>query len=288
MVNNWKERRAQKVKRVDQLFHLLQSSSEVQIDSLLKDHPDLINTQDEQRQTLLVHAASYGKLALLKGLIRAKARLDLMGQGELSALHMALMWHNSGFEEAVEALVDAGIDVNAESQSFGTPLYIAAENGLVKAVKKLVLAGARVGSHAGELDRLPLVVAATHGHTAILKFLLAYGADVNAREEYSHRTALNEAVANGHLEAVQVLLAAGALPDPRDCRGGLATHQAVAKVLLGADPAIEGQEAGGRVLSGCETNKASQPCCVLPSRASRSEEAPAICTDRKKGCCSIM
>ncbi len=270
MVTNWQERRASKIAKVNKLFHDLQSAHVSQIECLLKDPiarnlRELLDTQDEEGLTMSVHAARNGNISLLKALIRAKARLDLVGQSKLSPLHWILMKHDSGFEEAVEALVAAGIDVNAESDAYGTPLYIAAQNGLAKEVEYLVAAGAWVGSHPGELKYFPCVGAARNGHTGVLEFLVSCGADINARSVYTRSSALNQAVKNGHLEVVRILLAAGAQPDLADCTGLLPTHAAVAKTLLEEGRLLE-VAGGGKILLRCETKRVGQRPSVLPSR----------------------
>lgn len=64
--------------------------------------------------------------------------------GGVSALHMAAF--NTKTEGVVAALVDAGADVNAESNSLGSPLHWALYLGNNRVADHLIIAGADVSS----------------------------------------------------------------------------------------------------------------------------------------------
>ncbi len=83
----------------------------------------------------------------------------------------------------------------------------AAMNGSLSRMQILHLAGANVNSRG--LNRAPLFLAASEGRLRAVRYLLDEGADVNARESDGN-TALTEAVFYGHVPVVKELLVRGA------------------------------------------------------------------------------
>ena len=77
----------------------------------------------------------------------------------------------------VTLLVEAGADVEAESNLGWTPLMLAAWEGKVKVVNRLLRAGADP-EHRTEMEHKPLVRAILGGHVAVARRLLAHGAEV--------------------------------------------------------------------------------------------------------------
>jgi ankyrin repeat protein len=119
--------------------------------------------------------------------------------------------HRAAYQDdlaRVEALIQAGANVNAANDLGATPLWLAAQNGSEKIVARLLAAGANPNAPllAGET---PVMIAARVGNAAVVEQLLAKGATVNARGARK-QTALMWAVAQKHPEVVKVLLAHGA------------------------------------------------------------------------------
>ena len=83
----------------------------------------------------------------------------------------------------------------------------AAVDGNVHRMQLLHFAGANVNSRGNCC--MPLYLAAGEGRLEAVRYLLDQGADVNAREQFGD-TALTEAVFNGQLAAVKELLLRGA------------------------------------------------------------------------------
>jgi ankyrin repeat protein len=107
-----------------------------------------------------------------------------------------------GHIPAVEALLDAGLDVNAKGQNGWTPLLEAVFGGHTDTIRVLLDRGADVNA-TDQTGWTPLMEAAAKGRTEVVKTLLDYGADVDARTIKSW-TALH-VTPKGNTEIVSLL-----------------------------------------------------------------------------------
>jgi hypothetical protein len=151
--------------------------------------PVRINERFRFGRTPLLHAASAGRVALVRELIAAGADVTARDALGYTALTLTLI-PIEGFsyseqftdepvgqdEACALALIAAGADVDASSFLGETALILAAGRGLVRVVEALIAAGA-------SLD----------GRNASIRALIAAGADVNARER-DGSTALAHAI----------------------------------------------------------------------------------------------
>jgi len=166
-------------------------------------------------------------LQLLSGLER-KQRLRQVPagtKGQTEALRQSAQWTlqlftavSRGQTEEVQALIDAGADVNArdnDADNAYTPLHVAALMGKAEVAQVLIAAGAAVEAKSGEFALTPLHVAALMGKAEVAQVLIAAGAAVDARDSYA-KTPLHVAAGKGHAEVAQVLIAAGADVNARD------------------------------------------------------------------------
>jgi len=115
--------------------------------------------------------------------------------------------------EAVKQHIAAGTNVNAKTESGRTPLHFAALEGHKEIAELLMAEGANVNAKDDDL-LTPLHQAAgvLHGresHKEVVELLIANGADVNAKMEFG-RTPLHSAASRGHREIAELLIAAGA------------------------------------------------------------------------------
>jgi uncharacterized protein len=131
----------------------------------------------------------------------------------MTALHWAA--RNDDLDTA-KLLLSAKANANATNRYGVTPLSLACQNGSAEIVELLLDRGAdpNTALRGGET---PLMTAARAGKPGPVKALLARGAIVDARERRG-QTALMWAAADGHAEVVELLLKAGAdlrakLPD---------------------------------------------------------------------------
>ncbi|MES9827353.1 MAG: ankyrin repeat domain-containing protein [Candidatus Thiodiazotropha sp.] len=98
---------------------------------------------------------------------------------------------------------DAVIDI--KDACFWTPLMKAALNGHTRVVERLILAGADINQR-DKGGYSSLMLAASNNHPAIIDLLIKAGADINQVEMTQGWTALIWAAKRGHREAVERLL----------------------------------------------------------------------------------
>ena len=108
----------------------------------------------------------------------------------------------------VQALIQAGVNVNAKDSSGQTALLQATEKNHLEIITVLIAAGADV--NLDENDRYtPIMRAAYAGHIDSVRLLINAGADLNRATNYGD-TALSYAQQAGHLEIVKLLRESGA------------------------------------------------------------------------------
>lgn len=109
----------------------------------------------------------------------------------------------------VNALIDAGADVNEKDENGEAPLHIAVVEGYREIASLLIEKGAEV--NVGNLRGLtPLHAAAWRGFRDVALLLIASGADVNARENRDAVTPLHTAALAGREETAALLIERGA------------------------------------------------------------------------------
>jgi ankyrin repeat protein len=174
---------------------------------------------------------------------------------EIEKLHNAA---HEGDADTVNALLNAGVDVNARGEYNRTPLLWAAAYGRAEVVKMLLRRGAdpnvkqdcddatalhwaATGGHADVVEALlkggadidaigqvawtPLHAAAAKGRATVVETLLRYGADVDAKN-FLHQRPLHCAAAYGHEDVVEALLRGSADIDAQDQLGETPLYQA--------------------------------------------------------------
>jgi len=148
-----------------------------------------------------------------------------------------------GDREAVRALLQKGVEIDAAQPDGMTALHWAARRDDVETAAVLLRAGARVTA-ATRYGILPLYLASVNGSAAMIDLLLKAGADANAATP-GGETALMTAARTGRTDAVTLLVDRGANVNAREAVRGqtplmwavLENHQAVVRLLLarGAD-----------------------------------------------------
>ena len=152
----------------------------------------------------LLEAIWADDIALVKALLAAGADPHARSDSDWTPLHSAA---SADKVEAIKALLAAGGDVNAVAKNSATPLHQAAFYDAVEAIKVLLAAGANVDVRGGDRET-PLIWAACGGSVEAIKALLAAGANVNVRDEEGD-TPLRCAVSEEHPAAARVLRRAG-------------------------------------------------------------------------------
>jgi ankyrin repeat protein len=160
---------------------------------------------------------------------------DIKNPGDkdgINALHYAA---DEGNPVAIEKLVLAGWNFDAQSNIGNTPLHYAALKGNNKAVETLLRLGANpiIPDNNG---RIPLHMAAQEGKTEVIEALLIKEESpelVNKVDTKNKYTALHMAAMNGHSTVVAYLLISGANINAKDNHGNTALHLAVICDCLG-------------------------------------------------------
>ncbi len=219
---------------VDPLLVAARQGDTSQVETLLKGGSDP-NMRDSDGKTPLLVAIEGGLTVIITGsgsvtstprpgpgnahsvrvLLRLGADPNLVDKLGKSALLIAARY---GRDQSVIALLASGADPNATIEfNQPPPLGIAASEGYLDIVKRLLEAGANVNSRY-QNGKTALMSASFSGHLKIAGVLLDAGADVNASDTYGH-TPLSNAAFQGQSEIVRLLIKHGARIDDKDNEG---------------------------------------------------------------------
>ena len=190
-------------------------------------------TYNPDAGAMLIHATEQGSLSGVEAALLSGADPNLCyGNNQLTALHSAAY---DGKLKIMEALINAGANVNKRNKEDETPLHKATWNRKTDAVQLLISSGAQINV-ANDKGNTPLHFAVTAQTSELTKLLIAAGADIEARSNEidviaqcidksgniniaSHWTPFLYAAARGDShQVIQVLLDKGANRRSRDCR----------------------------------------------------------------------
>lgn len=168
-----------------------------------QDSPPLNSNTHTEFDRLSI-AAQAGDKTLFQNLLTAETQ-NQRRPDEPTLLMSAVM---AGRTEIVQALIDAGADVNARMEMLCpvSALGFAVEDGHPEIVRLLLQAGA---SSQVETELGLLIDAAECSNAEIVQLLIESGWDVNVQNE-QEETPLTVACRSGQVEVVQTLIAAGA------------------------------------------------------------------------------
>jgi len=165
-----------------EIIEAAKSGNAEKVKALLKDDPDLINTEDS-------------------------------GIGA-TALHWALIY---GKKDVIKAILPYDPDVNKTEAHGGTTMHWAAHFDDAENIQWLLDRGADI-DHINQYGRTPLLVAARRGNINTARILLERGADINAKVS-DGSNALHIAARNGHTENIDFFLSKGLDPELKNNDG---------------------------------------------------------------------
>lgn len=132
------------------------------------------NSVDASGNTLLILAAREGQAATVEALLQRGVPIDQQSPSGDSALMLAVL---GGYDDVVRMLLKAGAKVDHDGWA---PLHYAAFEGRESMLDALFAAGADVNARAPNLAT-PLMLAARNGHIGVVRRLLALPeTDLNA------------------------------------------------------------------------------------------------------------
>ena len=152
-------------------------------------------------------AVMKGNRAAVRALLARKADVNAPQVDGTTALHWAARVDDL---ETADLLLRAGARVAAANREGVTPMRLAAMNGSVQMIRRLLIAGADPNAKLTQFGDTALMMAARTGKADSITSLLESGARINDKESWGGTTALMWAVAERHPAAVKVLIAAGA------------------------------------------------------------------------------
>jgi len=134
------------------------------------------NTVDEQGNTLLILAAREGHADTVAAILEFRPKLGQRNAAGDSALMMAVL---KGHDEVVDLLLDAGAPVNHDGW---TPLMYAAFEGRAAILERLLAQGADVNALAPNKSNA-LMLAARNGHVDVVRRLLRTDVDLDQKND---------------------------------------------------------------------------------------------------------
>ena len=158
------------------------------------------------RELPLVEAVKEGSTEAVRALLDQRVDVNAAEADGTTALHWAVQGEAAAL---VGVLIDAGANVTAANRYGVTPLSLACLTGNAAIIAQLLGAGAdanavRTGGHTA------LMTAARTGNVAAVEVLVAHGADVHAKDDSLGQTALMWAAAENNVGVVDTLVQAGA------------------------------------------------------------------------------
>ena len=163
----------------------------------------------------LVNAVAEQNTQAVRALLNEGVDVNAARPDGVTALLWAAHWDDL---EMANLILHAGADVNTADDHGVTPLERACENASVAMVALLLAAGANANA-ALRSGLTPLMTAARTGSVEVVQALLTAGANVNTVTTETRSTALMWAVSEAHPDVVRVLLATGADPHASTAKG---------------------------------------------------------------------
>ncbi len=167
------------------------------------------NEKDENQNTPLLWAATYGNAEIAKLLIEKGADVDARNKWLDTPLFLSI---RKGNTDIAKLLIEKGADVNARDSAQWSTLHWAAYHGNTEIADLLIQKGVDVNTK-NKFQDTPLLWAASQGKTEVARLLMKKGADVNAKDENKNTPAMRAEI-NKHIELAAMLRKADSVKSP--------------------------------------------------------------------------
>ncbi|MFA5293580.1 MAG: ankyrin repeat domain-containing protein [Phycisphaerae bacterium] len=159
------------------IFDAIKYGTIEQLQQILNEHPNFVNSMEDSRTTPIIAAVRKGKVEKVKLLIEKGAQLNLADKDGMAPIHHAA---EKGEKEIIEILVKNGADINLESdEDECTALGFAISKRHKEAVEVLLNNGANINYQNNYPAYTPLHFAVKSDNNDIVQFLISKGADTN-------------------------------------------------------------------------------------------------------------
>ncbi|TGZ46567.1 hypothetical protein CRM22_011085 [Opisthorchis felineus] len=170
---------------------------------LVAQNPSVIHQVDQNKQTLLHHAASTGNLKMMKFLVANNAQYNEVDHCGNLPLHLAIMGEN---KSAAKFLLSIGSEAGLPNKDGLQPIHLAAERNDKDTLKILLKTNEIDVNAEGERGASPLHYCCQRDSVDCLLLLLENGADIYSRDlEYTYP--IHVAIANISPNCVRALFA---------------------------------------------------------------------------------
>ena len=262
------------------IYESIDSGRVAVVGEILNEHPEILNSRNDNGMTPLSQAAYRGQIEIMRLLLAAGADITIGDNENSGPLHNAAV---GGSVEAVALLIASGADVNTRDDNGMVPLlyalnyshpdvarlliergadpaassprgttavHYAVIRGLEGMIAGLADAGADIDAQNGE-GSTPLITAVEWGNLDGVRKLLELGANTELANEYGRTPLLIVARESGDVDMAGLLIEHGADVNALDKFGDspltLAAwrgYEAVVNLLLdhGADVATDGRQ----------------------------------------------
>lgn len=169
----------------------------------------------------------------LAALLGRPRQMDHLGQSLMHDLA------REGDVLSVEALLDAGLDIDRPDDEGRRPLHEAAFSGRIEMVQLLLAAGAVLDAPIHPFGYTALYYAVQQGRADVARVLIAHGAKLDVTDRLTGQSLLHIAALRGDMNMTGILIAAGADVFAEDRKGQTArdfaargNHKVLERTLL--------------------------------------------------------
>lgn len=213
------KRKEEQASRDPELVRLVREGDVGVVDAFLVAHGSSVDYGDLDT-ALLTACEDSGDPTMVHALLDAGADVNSQSNDKDSALHLALY---AGHEQIAETLIESGADVRSHGRLGRTPLHVAAVQKLHYLSSLLLEYGADIEAQ-DDGTWTPIHLSCGYKSPVVTSTLIMRGANVNYQDEDGW-TALHQATCHDNATAVQLLLDAGANADLKTSPAGLSALQ---------------------------------------------------------------